>query len=470
MRILFIHRFHFFEPQSIISLSAILKMHGHTCFFIDTMFEKNINKTISIIAPDIIAYSVTTGSHNYYTKLNLKLKKTFAFISIFGGVHTTSFPEFIHEEGVDIICIGEGEYAFLELVENLKNNKEITSIRNLWIKKNGIIHKNALRNLIDNLDELPLPDRELLKKYAIYSKLHTLLIQTARGCYNNCSFCFSPFYNKIYTNKGKVLRKRSVNNVIEELLEISRNYTPKRIQFVDDTFNSDYDWAYEFLDLYKQKIKLPFYVFIRAGNIEDDFIKKLKEAGCSHIEIGVESGNEDFRKSVLLKNISDNQIINTISAFIRNGIKVMTLNILALPDETIDMAFQTININIKARPTYSSSSIFTPLPSTKLYEYSLQRGFLKDNSKNILGKKFFFSGSLLVMNDINKLVRLHYLFNFTVNHPKLIPIIKLLIKLPFDSVYKLFKHFDRAWNYIFVINKIDIRSILLFIWYRLNKK
>ena len=74
------------------------------------------------------------------------------------------------------------------------------------------------------------------------------------------------------------------------------------------------------------------------------------------------------------------------------------------------------------------------------------------------------------MKDVNKLVRLHYLFNITINHPKLVPLTKILIKLPFDPVYRLIKYFDRAWNYIFVINKIDIRSIFYFVWYRLIKK
>lgn len=109
MKTLFIYKNEFVEPMGLMYVSSFLKKHGHDCDFIDTRFEKNLIKEVQKISPDIIAYSITTGRHKFFQKLNQELKKRFKFFSLFGGPHCTFFPEFIYEEGVDAICKGEGE-------------------------------------------------------------------------------------------------------------------------------------------------------------------------------------------------------------------------------------------------------------------------------------------------------------------------------------------------------------------------
>ena len=96
-----------------------------------------------------------------------KIKKKFRIPVILGGVHPTICPEIIHEESIDVVCRGEGEYAFLELLNNMEKGKDITKIKNMWVKKGNQIYKNDMRSLIENLDELPFPDRDIYyKKYS----------------------------------------------------------------------------------------------------------------------------------------------------------------------------------------------------------------------------------------------------------------------------------------------------------------
>ena len=224
MKILFIYKCEFEEPLGIMYLSSFLKKHGHECYFLDLKFEKRFIEEVQKISPDIIGYSITTGKHKFYQKLNLELKKKLHFFSLFGGPHATFFPEFIYKQGVDAVCRGEGEFPFLELADSFEKGKDITKIKNIWVKVNGKVYKNEVRDLISDLDILPFSDRELLNKYAHYKKMHRRFILTGRGCPYNCTFCFNHSYKKLYKNKGKIIRKRSIGNVIEELKLIIKTF------------------------------------------------------------------------------------------------------------------------------------------------------------------------------------------------------------------------------------------------------
>jgi len=155
INILFIYKYEYVEHLGILYLSSYLKKKGHQVDFIDLMFTKDYISEINRIKPEVIAYSITTGKHTFYKKINIALKKKFDFFSIFGGPHCTFFPEFIKEKGVDAICKGEGELAFAELLERLENKEDIRSIPNIDVKINGKIYYNAVRDLVHDLDMLP---------------------------------------------------------------------------------------------------------------------------------------------------------------------------------------------------------------------------------------------------------------------------------------------------------------------------
>ena len=170
MKVLFINTFLskgaiYREPLGIMSLISAVN-HKHKVFILEPIRE-DIHKKISQIKPDVIAYSLRTGFHQYYIDLNKKLKKAYNFISVFGGPHVTFFPQMINQEGVDCICKGESEEAFLEFLDALESKKDYTKIKNFWVKKSGKIYKNSLRPLVQDLDTLKFPNRSLFDKYKI---------------------------------------------------------------------------------------------------------------------------------------------------------------------------------------------------------------------------------------------------------------------------------------------------------------
>ncbi len=459
MNILFISRFEYYEPLGTMYLSAFLKQRGIDCRYLDIKFEKDLAREIRRISPDIIAYSITTGQSKFYRQLNIDLKKQFRFFAVFGGPHCTFFPEYIHEEGVDAICRGEGEYALLDLVTALDQKKDITKIDNLWVKVDGKVYKNEVRNLVEDLDALPFPDREMLDKYRHFRKMPRKTVMTGRGCPFKCTYCFNHSYNKLYRGKGRVVRKRSIENVIEELKRLLGTYKLRRFQFWDDTFNIDYRWTMDFCEAYRKEINIPFSITPRVNLVDEEMVRALKNAGCVTIGTSVESGNEYLRNKVLKRNISEKQTIEACDLFNKYGIHILMGNMLGLPDETLEMAFETLNFNIRCKPTYAWVSIFQPFPRTELSNYSIEKGYFDGNLETLDGS--FYKKSALKLKDIEKIERLHHLFSVAVAFPRLIPVIKVLIRLPLNRLYRVIFILHKSWCYFTKLKYIEFSEMFI---------
>lgn len=433
--------FEFLGPMQI---SSILKKNGHDCDMLIISEEKNLISKIKEIKPDIIAFSVMTGSHNETVDLANKIKKNINVLTVFGGPHATFYTDLIKKDGVDIICIGEGEYAMLDLCDNI--NKDITKIKNLWVKKDGKIIKNDMRPLIENLDELPFPDRNLYyKRYNLLKILPTKKFMTGRGCPYNCSFCFNHNLKKMYSGKGAYVRKRKIEDVISEIVELKKQGGMKVVRFSDDTFTLYKEWLIKFLDIYKEKINLPFTCLARANEINEEVVKKLKDAGCINIFVGLESGSDRVRNFVLRKNLSEKDIINAAKLFHKYNIKFGTYNMLGNPTETIEEAFETIKLNSKIKTDFPFSTVLQPYPGTEISEFAIKQGVLAEDfcvdDLTLMNKK-----SQIILKNKREIVNLHRFFFYGVKFPFLLPIIKILIKLPDNKLYYLIFQMSVAWT------------------------
>ena len=388
MKILFIYKFEFVEPLGLMYLFTFLKKYGHDCYFIDIGLEKDLIPQVKKISPDMVAYSITTGNHQFYQKLNKRLKRNFKFFSVFGGPHCTFYPQFIYEEGIDVIFRGESEVALLELVNSFEKNKKITNIKNIWIKLGNKVYKNEVRPFVKDLDKLPFIERGLVGRYQQYKNMKRRFVLTGRGCSFNCSYCFNRAYNRLYENKGDILRKRNIKNVIEELRYIKKNYAPQKIWFVDDNLIFNKKWIMDFCKLYRREIKLPFIVYVRVDQIDKGIVKALKYSGCITVQFGIENGNEKIRREILRRHISNEQIVNASKLFNMYNIKIHSQNMIGLPNETLDSAFNTLKLNIKCNCAYSWASILQPYPCTDLYEFTKEGGYF-NGDLNLIGNNYY---------------------------------------------------------------------------------
>lgn len=430
--------------MGIMSLSAVIKEKNHQAKILKTQnlnFDQIVKK-VKEFHPDIFAFSITTGEHNYYIDLNRRLKKKFKTIfSIFGGPHPTFYPEMIHKEGVDSVCLGEGEGAMLELLKNLEKKKSINCIKNLWIKKGNKIFKNPLGPLIENLDNLPFPDREIIYECSPEFKNYpSRFFFSARGCPYQCTYCFNHKYNEIYQKNGTIVRFRSVDNFIAEILTVKEKY-PFKFAFIDDdTFLlKPQKWLEEFA-IKMKKTKILFSCNVRVNLINEKIVKLLKKAGCYSAWFGIECGNEEVRNNLLKRNITQEQIIRTCKLFKKYSIKYATQNLIALPvNNPLKIDLETLDLNIKCRPNFAWSSILYPYPGTQIYDFATKNGYFKKRGWDEIAVTNKVVSELTFINPFEKkkVERLHKIFGIVVEFPFLRPFVNFLISLPLDMPYKI---------------------------------
>lgn len=463
MKILFINNllgrsFVYKEPLGLEYLSAYVKQKNAAIIdIIDTGSPQNVFRKVQQFKPDLIAYSIRSGFHQFYLDLNRALKRNFTFLSVFGGPHTTFAPETINEDGVDIICRGEGEEALFDLITQLERGEDISRIENLWVKKDGVIFQNPIRPLVENLDLFPFPDRSLLDKYPEIKTQKLRNFITTRGCPYDCTYCFNNETKNLYKTKGRYLRRRSVDNVIEEIKEVKERCRIEAVHFEDDTFNLFPKWIFEFCEKYRRELHLPFRCNIRLDSINEEIIRSLKEAGCIYVVIAIESGVERVRKDILNRNITDEQILYASSLLKKYGIRFLTENMLAIPFTTLDDDLRTLDLNMRIKPDYPHASLFQPYPGTKLGRLAQEAGLYDGNYTNLSSP---YSESPI--KTTNKLERenLQKLFAIIVQFPLLRKIIRPLLKLRLSYVYNIFYLLWRPYCFIFRLMplKLGIRG------------
>ena len=373
--------------EGLASISAVLKQGGHSVSLLHLLYLHDENdfktKLLEKGPVDIIGFSVRTTALPD-VKLYLKWAREAmpdAFI-LCGGYHCTLAPqEVIDIPEVQCVCIGDGEYAELELCDAMTAGEDYTSIESLWFKMpDGEIKKNPVRPLFADLDRLPIPDFDLFDYKNLESvKVNTAIVMMSRGCYYNCAYCGNSQFRNVYPNKKIYARFRSPENGILYLKTLLSKYPNiEFINFRDAIFNMMPEWFDKFIELYKQEIHLPFTGNIRFDILTEDTVRRMKEAGCYTIDMGLESGDQEMRFKYLKRYMTDEMIINCSKWFHKYNIPQLTYNIIGLPHEDIHKALKTIKLNARIKSDRTIPNIFYPYPGTQLYETAKEAGFLPD--------------------------------------------------------------------------------------------
>ena len=431
--------FEYFAPGY---LSAMLKEHGHECEMHIFSQDGKLSDRLKRLKPDAILISSMTGPHVGYLNLLKEIKKEFNLPVLMGGAHPTFFPKVLEYDHIDYICVGEGESAIVDFANALQNKDDITKIPNIGFKDANGIHLNELRPLQTNLDVLSFPDRHLYySRYPALAAYPTKRFLTSRGCPYNCTFCFNHASKAMYRGKGKYVRHRSAENIIEEIMQVSRKYLLKTVRFPDDSFTLDKPWLLDFLTKYRDHVKLPFTCLARANELDESVVAAFKDAGCCNLFFGVETGNENVRNTVLKKSLTDEKIINASMLLNKYKLSYGTYNMIGLPGETIEDAFKTIQFNSKIKSRMPSCTIFQPYPGTDLAKYAIEQGYMEDEP-DVDSFAGMLSKSLLKHQNVSQLINLNALFFLGVRFPVLIPVIRVLIALPPNRIFRLIGFFS----------------------------
>lgn len=451
MKILFImNESTMHERLGLMYLSSSLKAKNHEVklVLVSKIGMKGLFDLMRAYSPRVVGYSAMTGEHVKLSEINKALKKEFKFLSIFGGPHPTFFQEFIQEDGVDGICLGEGDLSFVEFCNRVENNGNYWNTPNFIVKYKGTIYRNALMPLVQDLDSLPFADRELV--YEAEPELLTnggKTFSANRGCPFMCTYCFNKRYNELYP-KQVAIRNRSPENFVEEILSVKNRYPLNMVWIRDDTFTlKPYDWYVKFSKLYKEKINLPFICCVRANVVTEGTMSLLKDAGLSAVWMGIECANERIANDILKRGLSNAEIEKAAEIIKRHGIKLITQNMNGMPVTNSYAAdLETLDLNIKIRPIFAWSSILYPYPNTEIAEYARKQGFMSDKESFLETNKIS-TIFLFPEKEKRKIENLHKLFGIIVQFPFLRRFCNFLCGLPLGRFYTALFYIWYGYSY-----------------------
>jgi len=381
------------EIQTGISyISSFLKASGHFTKLVvlrHTNFEIEIDRNLEEYLPDMICFTAVATEYLFISKVAYYMRKKIPDVyMIIGGPHATLQPQEVIKGPFDALCVGEGEYPVRELASTLQRGEEPYRIHNLWIKKSNSIEKNETRSFMQELGELPFPDRDMWRPWVENNSHHVILI--GRGCPYNCTYCSNHILAKI--SEGKYTRFRSLQNVMEEIRFICEEFSDvSQIYFEVETITANQKWSFELCNLlenFNASRDKPLMFGTNVRILQRKSLKQLfdafAKAGFSSINMGIESGSESVRRKVLNRKESNLDLVRACDEAREAGLKINAYNLIGLPGETPNDFRETIDINRRCLPERNFLSIFYPYPGTELYRVCVERGLNVKSDQEIM--------------------------------------------------------------------------------------
>jgi anaerobic magnesium-protoporphyrin IX monomethyl ester cyclase len=373
-----------FFPLGLTYLAAYLRNKGYTVSIYDVEYSRDTG---------IIPYAEAAKSYEKYleglkneqhpvwqeVKLVLRqINPQIVGISctklVFGGCHPTVLADQVLSSSlVDFVIRGEGELTFSGLIEALENNTSLAKIDGLSFKINDRIHHGPPRKLIPDLNQLPYPARDLLRDAHGYDSEDMGLIMGSRGCPFQCTYCASK------NMWGRRVRYRSAQNIIGEIRAVQEQFGTFQFSFEDDSFTTNPKLIGEFCrQLIEQNLKISWSAITRINLLSDELIKQMRNAGCNHIRVGIESGSDKVLRATQ-KGLTVDQMRVGAKVLHRQGIYWSAYFMMGLPSETEEDILASIRLMHEIKPDYCTLSIFTPYPGTAIFDELKQKEMVSEN-------------------------------------------------------------------------------------------
>jgi anaerobic magnesium-protoporphyrin IX monomethyl ester cyclase len=424
-------------PISISQLSACLKQAGVTVELFDTTFyrygekssmetridalqiapcplnfieggiEKDFIKKIETYGPDVIGFSMVEPTLNLARRLlrcaKGLIKKNGIKVAM-GGVHAVLSPETLENDKIiDYISISEGEVAFVELCRRIEKGLDVKDMTGFWINDNGSWIKNQRAPLVD-INILPGLDLSIfseayLNKPIMGRNFRTISIETTRGCPYHCSYCADRTLTEVFKPSGSWYRQKTMRRLEAEFKESITTYNPEFIYIMSESFLSgSLKRVMDFADIYR-KFSIPFWFNTRPEDITEDKARLIKEIGCKRISIGLEHGNENYRRKYMYRNYSNSTFKRACSILTDHDISFSVNLIIGVPFDTRERIFEAVDLLREVKPQGVSTCIFNPYHGSDLRNVALKEKMIEPD---LIADDFFQLGYHLNNNTISK--------------------------------------------------------------------
>lgn len=341
------------EPMNLMLLSALAQRQGHRTNIL--VLEGNtVKDALDTFNPDIVAFSCITGNQRVYLATATEVKRLNpSVVTIFGGPHFTYFPGEImrHSEAIDMICVGEGDDAWPEVLQALEIGRSPDDIRNIITRNNAdrvlempdMVKPGFIRPRTTDLDALPFLDRALIYDNTAFRNRFKRTHMASRGCPYRCAYCFEAQFNNLYKGLGRVRQFYSVDRFLAELEYVKKNWDTRYFKFYDDVFipfpnPGEIAWHEEFCSKYPERIGLPFHLLTRCDNVMMlkrrhgmNVIRDWKQAGLASLTMSIESGNRFIHDHVIVRDQSLHDVEDAFRLARQEGVYTFPNTIVAIP-------------------------------------------------------------------------------------------------------------------------------------------
>lgn len=365
-------------------MAAVLEKNGYDVDVLDAsaleLTYDEIGDEILKRKPDIVSISALTPTIGVALDSADKIKQVKPdTIVVLGGYHPTfEFQSVLEEPSVDVVVRGEGEYTLLELVQTVEAGGDLRNVNGLAFhdETDNSLVLTPDRSVIQDLDELPFPAFHLfpMEKYRILNiTTNVATIITTRGCPMQCSFCSSAALH------GHKLRRRSYQNVCDEIELRLKEENIDTIAFMDDTFTLNKRFVRDFCqEIKRRNLKFLWGCTSRVDTLDEDLLQTMKDAGCITIFIGVESADQQMLEK-MNKNITVSKTEKAFRLARKVGIRTIASCVIGMPEDTKNTINKTINFVKGLNPNYALYSLATPYPGTRFYNEVFKKNLIVIN-------------------------------------------------------------------------------------------
>jgi anaerobic magnesium-protoporphyrin IX monomethyl ester cyclase len=363
-------------PLGLLYIAATLKHAGYTVKIIDFnvggLDLERLKEMASLLQPKVVGISTQTETFPNALRIARAAKEASPeAVVVAGGPHPTlMYQETLSEPAMDVVVIGEGEGAMLELVNLfIRRTGSLEAVKGIAYRDGGAIKTTGEREFIKDPDILPHPERALVDLSG-YEAPATLL-SSRGGCPYGCRYCA---VNNIW--KG-TRRYRKPASVVEEMMSIVRGAPYRNMLFMDDIFTLNKRYVYELCSEIKKLGQVPFtwICTTRADLVDESLLREMRSAGCSGITYGVETGSQQIMEEIG-KSLSLEQVKQAVSISLGLGMEVDGAFMFPHPQDTEQtvreqMRFMKLLVDMGAQVSLSYTSL---LPGTYYYEHMDELG------------------------------------------------------------------------------------------------
>jgi len=424
------------ESLAVTELAALLARHGHRCRLILTRSEADPAAAITAWEPDVVLVPFpVTGHVQALADATLARRAAPSALLVVAGTHVTFDSSPAKERVVDVVLRGEAELPMVALLEAVERGRDWQGIAGLAWRDGGNVVENHLHDVIRDLDELPLPDRELYYRYRFMARFPWKKFSSGRGCFHRCSFCWNSTLADMMKadgrDRGSFVRRKSPARAAEELRVVRDRHPLRQAHFSDDLFTSSVDWLESFADVFPERVGVPFTCNSSIELITPRTVAALAKAGCQGVAIGVETANEDLRQRILNKRVTNADVREAAGLIKGAGLELITYNMLGAPGETIEDALQTVALNRDIGTDHMRITMSVPVPNTSFEAAAFSSGHLATDAERV--GRLTSPDTPFASDERQAFRNLYFLFRLMVRHPELEGMCRRLLRLPSEA-------------------------------------